>query len=262
MPLPPLPLHLAALGAAILAAAAAPASAQQGAAVRGTIGAGADLTPDYFGAEDYSFSPAGTARIDYLRLPNGFEIGSQNAIGFLRGFGPRFSFDYIGSRKRSDNPQLRGLEDVDAALEVGLGLGYEAEYWRAFGDVRYGAIGHHSWTGEIGADAILKPNDAWVVNFGPRASWGSGRFMDTYFGVTPAEEQESTFDSYDPPGGFYGVGVELGARYAFSESWGVEGKAVYERLIDDAADSPIVETGSPNQLGLQVLITRSITLGF
>lgn len=255
-------IRLTGAGVALALAACGPALAQDGAAIKGTLGAGANFTPDYFGAEDYSFGPSALARLDYLRLPGGVEIGSSDSLGFLTGFGPRFSFDYIGARNASDNPELRGLENIDAALELGLGLGYEAEYWRAFGDVRYGVIGHHSWTGEFGADALLKPNDAWVVNFGPRASWGSGRFMDTYFGVTPGEADDSGLSSYEPSAGFYGVGVELGARYAFSENWGVEGKAVYERLIDDAADSPIVEDGTANQLGLQVLITRSVSLGF
>lgn len=227
-----------------------------------TLGAGVAYSPDYFGAEDYSFSPAGVLRFDYIRLPGGFEFGSSGAVGYLQGFGPRGSVRYINSRDSSDYAELDGLDNVDAALELGLGLGYEAPYWRAFADMRYGVIGHHAWVGELGADAILRPNDAWIVNFGPRASWGASGFMDTYFGVDESESDRSGLKAYDPSAGFYGVGVELGARYSFSEAWGVEGKAGYERLINDAADSPITEGGSANQFGLQVLLTRSLSLGF
>lgn len=233
-----------------------------GPGARFTIGAGASYTPDYFGAEDYSFGPAGVLRFDYIRLPGGLEFGSTGAPGFVEGFGPRGSARYIGSRKASDNSELRGLDNVDAAFELGLGLGYDAAYWRAFADVRYGVIGHRSWVGEVGADAILRPNDAWVVNFGPRASWGASRFMEDYFGVSASEEDDSNFDRFEPSSGFYSAGVELGARYSFSEAWGVEGKANYQRLINDAADSPITDAGSQNQFGLQVLITRSLSLGF
>ncbi|MBP7241415.1 MipA/OmpV family protein [Amaricoccus sp.] len=234
-------------------------------AVRFTVGAGASYTPDYFGSDEYSFGPSGVLRFDYVRLPGGFEFGSSGAAGFLRGFGPRGTARYIAERNANDHSELRGLDNVDASLELGLGLGYDAEYWRAYGDLSYGFIGHHSWVGEFGADAILRPNDAWVVNFGPRAYWGSSRFMDTYFGVSEAEtnRNRSTFDNaYSPSSGFYSAGVELGARYSFSEHWGVEGKATYERLINDAADSPIVERGTNNQYGVQVLITRSLGLGF
>jgi outer membrane protein len=231
-------------------------------AARFTLGAGAGVTPDYFGSDDYSFGPAGTLRFDYIRLPGGIEFGGVGAVGFVEGFGPRGAVRYIGSRKASDNRELRGLDDVDASLEVGLGLGYDDQYWRAFGDLRYGVIGHHAWVGELGADAILRPNEAWVVNFGPRANWGSGRFMDTYFGVSERESGRSGFNDYSPSSGFYSAGVELGARYSFSERWGVEGTASYERLIGDAGDSPIVEAGSANQYGMQVIITRSLSLGF
>ncbi len=231
-------------------------------AVRFTLGAGAAYSPDYFGADEYSFGPAGVLRFDYVRLPGGFEFGSSGAVGFLQGFGPRGSARYIGKRESSDHSAIDGLDDVDAALELGLGLGYDAMYWRAFADLRYGVIGHHAWVGEFGADAILRPNDAWVVNFGPRASWGAGGFMSDYFGISSREADKSGLKAYDASAGFYGVGVELGARYSFSEAWGVEGRATYERLINDAADSPITEGGSANQYGMQVLLTRSLSLGF
>lgn len=229
---------------------------------RFTLGAGAAYSPDYFGADEYSFGPAGVLRFDYIRLPGGFEFGSSGAVGYLQGFGPRGSMRYIPERDSSEYAEIRGLDDVDTSLEIGLGLGYDAMYWRAFADMRYGVIGHHAWVGEFGADAILRPNDAWVVNFGPRASWGAGGFMSDYFGINPSESDKSGLKAYDASAGFYGVGVELGARYAFSDAWGVEGKATYERLVNDAADSPITEAGSANQYGMQVLLTRSLSLGF
>lgn len=239
--------------------------APETAGVRFTIGAGASITPDYFGADDYSLGPAGVMRFDYIRLPGGLEFGSSGGVGFVEGFGPRGSARYIGDRRASDNGELRGLDNVPTSFEIGLGLGYDAEYWRAFADARYGVIGHHSWVGVLGADAILRPNEAWVVNFGPRAQWGSDRFMNTYFGVSDREASRNNTNFHQPyeaSSGFYAVGVELGARYAFSPNWGVEGKATYERLINDAYDSPIVEQGSANQYGVQVLITRSLSLGF
>lgn len=232
------------------------------AGARFTLGFGAGFAPDYFGSEDSSFGPAGVLRFDYIKLPGGLEFGGVGAVGFVEGFGPRGSLRYIPERSASDNRELQGLDKVDATLELGLGLGYEATYWRAFGDMRYGVIGSNAWVGELGADAILRPRDDLVLNFGPRAEWGSSDFIDTYFGVSEAEAGRSRFDEYQTSSGFYGVGVELGARYSLSPQWGVEGKAVYSRLINDAGDSPIVENGTPNQFDMQVMITRSLSLGF
>lgn len=235
---------------------------EQSPPVRFTVGAGVGMAPEYPGSSDYAASFAGTLRFDYIRFPNGMEFGSSNAVGFVSGFGPRGSARYIGSRDPDDNRELRGLDKVDATLELGLGMGYEAEYWRAFADVRYGFIGSHAWVGDLGADAILRPNDRLTVNFGPRADWGSNRFVNTYFGVSGSESVASGLDEHGTSAGFYSVGVELGARYEIAPLWGVEGKVNYDRLVGDAADSPITEMGSANQFAAQVILTRSISLGF
>jgi outer membrane scaffolding protein for murein synthesis (MipA/OmpV family) len=230
------------------------------AGARITIGAGVGASPEYFGSDDTEFGFTGTARFDYLRLPGGLEFGSIAAPGLVTGFGPRGSVRYIPSRDGSG--ELEGLADIDQTLEIGLGFGYDAEYARAFADARYGFGGSSAWAGEVGADALFRPSDTVIVNFGPRAAWGSSNFMQTYFGVSEGESTASGLDSYDPEGGFYAVGVEFGARYQFSPAWGVEGRATYDYLVGDAGDSPITGVGSRDQFGGRVLITRTISLGF
>lgn len=254
------PLVLVGLAAA--AGWAGAASAQATPAARVTVGAGLESQPDYPGAEENTLGPALDLDVDYLRLPGGFEIGSAEPGPLPKGLSFRGAFRYLGERDDADHGELRGLDDVDAAVELGAGLEYASEYWRAFGDVRYGFTGHNAFVGELGADAILRPSEDWVVNFGPRASWGSSGFTDTYFGVSADEAAESGLEEFEASAGIYGVGVELGARYALSDAWGVEGRANYERLVGDAADSPITDLGSPNQFGMEVLITRSLSLGF
>lgn len=252
-----------ALAVVLLACAAGgAASAQTGPAAEIELQGGVSVSPRYFGSEDYDVGPSGGLRFNYLRLPGGLSFGSPDPTGEPDGFGLRGSFRYIGSRRPSDDDSLDGTDFVDRSLELGLGLGYEAEDWRAFGAVRYGAVGHNAWVGEAGADALFRPRDDLTINLGPRAQWGSGGFMDTYFGVTEEEAAASPLDEYDPSSGLYSVGMELGARYAFSDRWGLEGAASYERLVDDAGDSPIVDAGSRDQFGIRVGITRTIRLGF
>jgi outer membrane protein len=238
------------------------ASAQSTPAARVTVGAGLSSEPDYPGAGDNTLGPALDLDVEYLRLPGGIEFGSAEPGPLPEGLTFRGAFRYVGERDGSENSELRGLDDVDSSVELGAGLEYASEYWRAFGDVRYGFTGHNAFVGELGADAILRPSDDWVVNFGPRASWGASGFTDTYFGVSADEAEASRLEEFDASAGIYGVGVELGARYALSDAWGVEGRANYERLVGDAADSPITDLGSPNQFAAEVLITRSLSLGF
>lgn len=256
------PTVLAAAGLAILGSGA---SAQDNRSVAFTLGAGAGISADYFGSDDYSFGPSGNVRVDYLRF-GPIEIGSSRGVGaeVIEGFGFRGTARYISSRKASSHGELRGLDDVDATLELGFGVGYDTRDWRVFGVARYGFFGHESFVGQVGADAIFHPSEDLTVSLGPRADVGDSDFMGTYFGVTADEAAASAgrFNEYRPSSGLYSVGVELQARYQVTDAWGVETTASYNRFVEDAYDSPIVEQGSADDFGLSVIVTRSFQLDF
>ncbi len=228
----------------------------------GTIMLGAKNRPAYFGATDRVYRPTGDLRIDYLRLPGGLEFGSTRSVGFSEGFGIVGAARHISPRTSADYPELHGLDNVDRAIELGIGAGYEQESWRAFGDVRYAVLGYNSWTGTLGADAISRPNESLILNMGPRMQFGDQRFMSTYFGVSDRESVASGMAPYDPTGGIASVGIVLNAEYAFTPRWGVQATATYDRLIGEAADSPITERGSADQFGIMFGITRQISLDF
>ena len=225
-----------------------------------TLRAGVQVSPAYFGSSDSQLGPDLAARIDYLRFPGGFEYGSSNTVGFRSGWGIQGSFRYIGERDSDD--ELKGLDNVPWSAEVGLGVGYEQRTWRAFTDVRYGVIGHNAWVGEIGADAIAYPIEGLTLTAGPRLEFGTDNFARTYFGVSPGELADFGLPDYDAAGGLLATGIEVGARYLFNDRWGVEGAVSYGRLMNDAADLPITEQGSPDQYTARVGITRRISLDF
>jgi outer membrane scaffolding protein for murein synthesis (MipA/OmpV family) len=222
--------------------------------------AGVPVSPAYIGSDDDQLGPDLAARIDYVRFPGGFEYGSSRTVGFRSGWGIQGSFRYIG--KRDGDDEIEGLDNEPWSAEAGLGIGYEQRNWRAFTDVRYGFVGHNAWVGEIGADAIAYPIEGLTLTIGPRLEFGTDSFAQTYFGVSPQESVDSGLAAYDASGGLLGTGIEIGARYLFNERWGVEGAATYDRLVGDAADSPITDQGSPDQYGFRVGITRRISLDF
>lgn len=225
-----------------------------------TLRAGVQVSPSYFGSDEYELGPDLAARLDYVRFPGGFEYGSSRTVGFRTGWGVQGSFRYIG--ERDSDKELQGLDNVPWAAEVGLGVGYEQRNWRAFTDVRYGVIGHNAWVGEVGADAIAYPIEGLTLTAGPRLEFGTDNFARTYFGISTSESKSSGLPSYDASGGLLAAGIEVGARYLFNERWGVEGAVSYGRLMNDAADSPITEQGSPDQYSARVGITRRISLDF
>lgn len=225
-----------------------------------TLRAGVQVSPAYFGSDDYQLGPDLAARFDYVRFPGGFEYGSSRAVGFRSGWGLQGSVRYIGERDSDD--EISGLDDVPWSFEAGLGVGYEQRNWRAFADVRYGFVGHNAWVGQLGADAIAYPIEGLTLTAGPRLDFGTDGFAQTYFGVNAEESTASGIDAYDASGGLLGAGFEVGARYLFNERWGIEGAVTYDRLVNDAADSPITALGSPDQYSARVGITRRISLDF
>ncbi len=258
--MPSLPIRLAT--AAFLSwVAAAPAAAQDAGGIGVTLGPGARIAPDYFGASGMGLAPTGAFSVQRLVLPNGFGIGSESALPTDPGFGPRGAFRFVSSRKASDNPELGGLDDIDAAVELGLGLFRITEGSRVYGELRRGFGGHHGWVAELGADAIVRPTDRLVLTAGPRAHWGDGTFLGAYYGVTPAEAGRSQFATYNPDGGLVSLGVELNARYDFQNGWGLHGTLGWRRLQGDAARSPITQAGDADQFGARLIVTRSFSLG-
>lgn len=116
--------------------------------------------------------------------------------------------------------------------------------------MRYGVVGHESWVGELGADAIFRPSDDWTVTVGPRVLWGADDYTSTYFGVTPAEAGLSAFPAYAPGSGIVSAGIEVGAQYELSQNWYLDGTLAWNRYVGDAADSPIVQDDDSFQLSL------------
>lgn len=259
-----------ALTALALLATSATASAQdlgapvfssqsQGPALGFTLRGGVATAPEYFGDSSQDVRPALGASLNYLRL-GGFTFGNPDPLFVPTGFGVNGSFRFIGDRDDEDSPELEGLEDVDATLELGLGLRYATRNYRVFGNVRYGAFGHEAFVGELGADAFMRPTDRLTLRAGPRVLFGDNDYTQTYFGVSGSEAAASSFSAFDAGGGLVSAGVELGAGYRLNDRWGIDATLNYDQLQNDAARSPI--TDEDTQISASIGITRRFTFGF
>lgn len=158
----------------------------------------------------------------------------------------------------------RKSEDVGGALPK-VGFSFEAggfaEYelgdnFRLRGELRKGLSGHDGLTGVIGADAILRDRDQWLFSIGPRVTWSNDTYHDAYFSVTPADAEASDLPAYDAGAGIQAVGVIAGFLTQLTPRWGLVTYAKYDRLVGDAADSPVVRTyGSRDQLSGGLALT-------
>jgi MipA family protein len=207
------------------------------------VGGGILTRPEYESSDDYTLRPWPIVDLDFLRLPYLGTFGGGREAGLK--FSP--SFRIISERDDDDHSELTGLGDVDLAVEVGGTVAYRYGMLRGVFTIRRGFGGHEGFVGETGVDLITKPVSRLDFSIGPRVHFADSEYLETYLGVTPAQSVASGLPVFDPDGGIKGVGVEAEAKYALTRRWSVVGEAGYQRLIGDAADSPITDLGSENQ---------------
>lgn len=233
--------------------AGAPARANeddQGEAKRTRIILGPQLSPSWPGADKFSVGPY----VDLSRSPEGvpFEFeapdesfGSPLIHSGKFAFGPAFGF--IAKRTAADVGAV--LPKVGLSIEAG---GFaQVSLTPAFRlrlEGRKGLSGHKGWVGEASADYIARDGDDWLFSIGPRVTFGDDRYHRAYFGVTPAAAASSGLAPYNPKGGVQSVGVAAGYLRQLSKRWGVALYGRYDRLVGDAADSPVThELGTRSQ---------------
>lgn len=252
--------HLLIVAATLLPAWTA-VSAQD--AVRIRIGAGAQLKPAYVGADQDKVSPL--FRFDIARGNTPFRFkGPDDApgIGVLRsrGFsaGPEFKIE----ARRRDKDVGAAVGEVPRTIEAGAFAQYDDGHSiRVRGDIRKGIGGHKGVVGSVGVDKYWRDGDRYVFSIGPRLMLSDDRYSQAFFGVTPAASIATGLPVYTPKGGLYAAALTSGLTYQMSPRFGLFGYASYERLVGDAANSPIVrEFGSRDQFsgGLGLTYTFSV----
>ena len=99
------------------------------------LGLGGIIQPEYEGSEDYEVSPWPVIGFGYLVIPGLFAIGNPEAQ--VGGFAIGPSFNYTSDRDFNDDPDLFGLDEVDATFEAGLRASYEWTNAEVWGEARY-----------------------------------------------------------------------------------------------------------------------------
>ena len=223
-----------------------------------SIGAGAGFAPDYEGSEDYKAVPLLLARVQRNEIFVTLEANTlrANLLPFpVFQAGPLVR--YRPERDDVDNDAVDDLEDVDAAVELGGFVGFEAQGWHGRVEVTQDVA--DAYDGLLvgvrgGYRAVLRPNLS--LNTTVFTTYADDDYMETYFGIDGADAARSGLDTFDADAGFKDVGVSLAARYGGREGWGLTGIAAYKRLLEDAEDSPVVDDeGDANQLFAGLLVT-------
>ena len=231
--------------------------------LRVRVGLGAQLLPEFVGSDDTTLAPL--FDLDFARGSNEFAFEAPDyrfglpvisSGGFS--FGPALSL--ASKRKESDVGAAVGT--VSTTIEAGAFASYElADFIHLRAEVVKGLGGHKGVAGAIGADAFWRDGDRYVFSVGPRLLFSNARYQRAYFEVTPEAALATGLPEYRPGSGIHGVALASGLSYQFTPRVGLFGFGRYERLVGDAADSPIVtELGSRNQLSGGLGLSYTFTM--
>jgi outer membrane protein len=228
--------------------------------VRNFVAAAVGMVPDYLGSNDYTIgaAPAGVIKFGdsdrYVRLIV-TDINVNLIDSKTWSFGPALNYR-IGRSDVDDNAVDR-MRDIDGTVEVGAFGGWT---WIGSDDLRhrfsigteflYDVGGEHEGYLISGSVRYFKPvARPLTLTIGAALTYGSGEYMDTYFGVDSGNVGGSGLSAFNADSGLRDIRVPLMAIFSFNENWHVSGGVVYSRLLGDAADSPVVDDrGSKDQL--------------
>jgi len=239
------------LAAALSALLNGAAHAQSSDGYRVRAGLGAQVKPKFLGSEDYRIAALpsidiakGDAEFDYGAPDDGLSIPLIKTGRFS--LGP--SANLANGRKDKDVGVPLGR--VKSTIELGGFAQVElVDDVRLRGELRKGLNGHDGLVGSVGVDKIWRDGDKWLLSLGPRALWSDSKYQRAYFGVSPAAALATGLPAYRPGSGVHALALQGGALTQFGNGpFGLFGIARYERLVGDAAKSPVVrQLGSRNQ---------------
>jgi outer membrane protein len=213
--------------------------------------------PDYIGSDDYSFGAIPLGRYVYWGKRDITLVGNTLNVSLLSESGWRLGPSGMlrfGRSDVSDNVVDR-VHEIDPSIDLGAFIGYTwvgddprkllgSSAW-ALADV---TDSHGGWTAGANIYGAYPVFEALTLAGGVAATYGSGSYMNTYFGVTPADAQASGLGVYQADAGIRDVRGWLVVLVHLSPRWIVGAGVGYSWLADEAGRSPIVsDRGSRNQ---------------
>ncbi|MGX5098886.1 MipA/OmpV family protein [Enterobacter cloacae] len=228
-----------------------------------TLGGGVDVAPRYSGSDKSRVSAAQV--VDYS-MANGFFISTTRGIGYGNNIGNldyNAAVSYRTGRKDKDvssdsissgSDYLRGMGDIKGSAIVVPGLGYKVTDWLNLQLQAEIPVSERD-NGEavhFGVSSPLYTSSTNEVTLALTGSWGSGKYMQTYYGVNAAQSAASGFARHDAGAGIYAYSMNLDWTYRLTSRWSVLTSAGVTQLTGDAADSPIVQRKTSPTGGLKV----------
>ena len=216
------------------------------------VGVGGEYKPDFEGANRAMLSPVPIFSIRRAGSTEQFRGPRDSAsiafldFGDLRA-GPVAKIE--AARKQYNYAELNGLGDVKTTVELGGFVEYyPVDWFRTRVELRQGVVGPNGTVADFSADFIVPVIQRLTISAGPRFTWESTQATSPYFGIDAVQAMASGLPMFNAKGGAHSYGAGAQVSYRINPQWEVHSYIEYERLLGDAAASPLVTLrGSPNQ---------------
>jgi outer membrane scaffolding protein for murein synthesis (MipA/OmpV family) len=207
----------------------------------------AEVQPAYDGSRAYRLQGGPVVNIQYRDIAF-VSTGEGIGYNFLRGdhyrVGAAISYD-LGRRVKDDITNLHGMGDLSPAPAAKLFASLVLS--RKFPlilrtDVRQLVGGANGTVGDVGVYMPLPGSSKKFVMFaGPSITLATHRYLQSEFGVTPAQSLASGHPAFDPHAGTAAVGMGFSATQFLTDHWLLNLDSALSRLKGSADVSPIPE---------------------
>jgi MipA family protein len=243
----------ATLTIAMLLTTSGAALAQDGSPFNNSYTLGVLMVPEFEGSDDYQAAPLLGFRIDrgnrWLEF-QGLGLRANLLDSPMLEVGPVLNYR-MGRDDDVENSFVASLPEVDDSTELGVFFTYKIPAGQ--GGFSFGAEvlqdvsdAHEGWLGTLSAGYGAEIGNGWSIGSKVSATLISDDYADAYFST----------DTFTAEGGWKDVGIDLSVSYALNDQSSILGFIGYRRLLDDAADSPITQSGSEDQMAIGVGYSR------
>jgi outer membrane protein len=214
------------------------------------VGATGMVAPDFEGAKDLMFSVSPIISLGkagpearFTSRNDGISFSLYDNGAVRAGLNGKIIFE------RDSDDDLAGLDPVRFGAEIGgFAEIYPTDWLRVRGEVRQGIRSHSGVVADVRVDAFQDITPSVRVSGGPRISFASADYFESYYGVNATESGNSGLSEYYPDGGIKSIGFGGAYDWKVTEKFTTSVFSEYSRLLGSAADSSLVEErGSPNQ---------------
>ena len=175
-------------------------------------------------------------RWDFVDSP---DLGFGVLLGYRSGRGdtsPGFTSANSGSARLAGLPTIRGT--IDAGVE-----GHVSVFGvPLFAQIRSATGGPQGTLVTIGAYLPQSLGSDFELTLLPTMTWVDSREMRAFYGISIEGAAKTGFTTYNPPAGWENAALEVVGDWRMGGGWHLLASVAYQRLLGDAATSPLVQT--------------------